>query len=252
MPRTDPRPQMRRGALVQCPQCGAEKWRALSELKRGYQYCSWRCYWLAREALTFDRLRGLKRCAMCSKWKPLDAFPHANNRKAIGSHGRQAYCSPCNLKKSNEWTLKNPEAKKRHRSQFYWRDAEKHRAKKRELSPQQRAEKNAKTRAWRKANMGKVLAWNKLRIHRKRAAGDGPDRWDLGWLICHQDARCTYCKEMLPDRKHLDHKTPISRGGLNELENMQWLCPTCNMKKGAKTHEEYSEALARERSGVLI
>lgn len=39
----------------------------------------------------------------------------------------------------------------------------------------------------------------------------------------------------------LDHVIPISRGGMNIDDNVQLLCPTCNLSKGAKTMEEWRE-----------
>jgi 5-methylcytosine-specific restriction endonuclease McrA len=41
----------------------------------------------------------------------------------------------------------------------------------------------------------------------------------------------------------LDHMTPISRGGEHTTDNLQWLCETCNLKKGTRTDEEYRAIL---------
>lgn len=56
---------------------------------------------------------------------------------------------------------------------------------------------------------------------------------------------CTYCGTVLvmgvrsPAQFHIDHKTPISRGGTNALENLTPSCRTCNISKGALTLEEF-------------
>lgn len=38
---------------------------------------------------------------------------------------------------------------------------------------------------------------------------------------------------------HVDHKTPLSRGGSNWPDNLQLLCPKCNGSKGTKTDDEW-------------
>jgi 5-methylcytosine-specific restriction endonuclease McrA len=38
---------------------------------------------------------------------------------------------------------------------------------------------------------------------------------------------------------HLEHKTPLSRGGTNAFDNLDVACRSCNCKKHAKTLEEY-------------
>jgi len=62
-------------------------------------------------------------------------------------------------------------------------------------------------------------------------------------MVCEQDARCIYCKELLPERFHIDHKMPVIRGGTNDRMNLQLLCGPCNSKKHTKTHEEYMQYL---------
>ena len=41
----------------------------------------------------------------------------------------------------------------------------------------------------------------------------------------------------------IDHKIPLSRGGSNDLENLQPVCPECNRLKGNYTNEEMHNAI---------
>lgn len=50
--------------------------------------------------------------------------------------------------------------------------------------------------------------------------------------------KCAACGST--EALEIDHKTPISRGGSCELENLQALCSACNRRKGRKTMEEFS------------
>jgi 5-methylcytosine-specific restriction endonuclease McrA len=56
---------------------------------------------------------------------------------------------------------------------------------------------------------------------------------------------CNYCRVDLDrgDRRswHVDHVVPISRGGLNEIGNLVVACARCNVSKGARTPEDWSQ-----------
>lgn len=55
-----------------------------------------------------------------------------------------------------------------------------------------------------------------------------------------QDNECIYCIAKLSENScELDHKTPLSVGGLDEPRNFQVLCQRCNREKHSKTHNEY-------------
>lgn len=45
---------------------------------------------------------------------------------------------------------------------------------------------------------------------------------------------CAICGDKLNDNFHADHKVPFSHNGKTILKNGQALCPSCNLKKGAK------------------
>ena len=49
---------------------------------------------------------------------------------------------------------------------------------------------------------------------------------------------CVACGKS--DELEVDHIIPLSRGGSNDLSNLQLLCSTCNRSKGAKTMQEWS------------
>lgn len=83
---------------------------------------------------------------------------------------------------------------------------------------------------------------------RRRALGltdPGFSTQDVFDLMEDQEYRCFYCSTDLKEDYHLDHKLPLSRGGLDTKENLCAACPTCNTRKGKKTHEEFTKVLGK-------
>ncbi len=70
-------------------------------------------------------------------------------------------------------------------------------------------------------------------------------------VIYHeQEGSCMYCGCGLPaDGFEVDHKVPVSRGGGDERENLQLLCPACSRRKGNMTDEEHRR---RYRLGASV
>ena len=59
-------------------------------------------------------------------------------------------------------------------------------------------------------------------------------------LYKKQKGQCMYCGIKLNIRYfHIDHKTPIARGGGNTPGNRQLLCAPCNNRKGDLTDGEF-------------
>lgn len=57
---------------------------------------------------------------------------------------------------------------------------------------------------------------------------------DINRLKVLQRSLCAVCKTKLKPGYHIDHIFPLALGGSNDANNLQLLCPTCNMKKNAK------------------
>lgn len=65
-------------------------------------------------------------------------------------------------------------------------------------------------------------------------------------LMEMQSGLCVYCKYEIEKKFDVDHKTPVSRGGSNNKENLQLLCISCNRSKRDKTHGEFLEWMKLE------
>ncbi len=58
---------------------------------------------------------------------------------------------------------------------------------------------------------------------------------NLKEMLEAQNYKCNFCKCEIHHglgNIHLDHIIPLSKGGKHSVDNVQWLCATCNMKKG--------------------
>lgn len=85
--------------------------------------------------------------------------------------------------------------------------------------------------------------WHRYR-DRVRESGGNLSKDIVNKLLDLQKGKCRICKTKInTGNMHLDHITPISKGGPNIDSNVQLLCPTCNLKKGAKLPEIHAQEL---------
>lgn len=99
-------------------------------------------------------------------------------------------------------------------------------------------------RQWKRSNPDTVRAANQRR--RTRKAGNGGSYTAAEWkTLCEQyNNRCLACGK--GDVKlTVDHVIPLSMGGSSDIDNIQPLCLSCNVRKHGK-HIDY-----RAKSGIL-
>lgn len=89
----------------------------------------------------------------------------------------------------------------------------------------------AALRRYRGANLERVREWGQRR--RGLKTGRLPNGV-ISFLYKSQKGLCVICRVGLNQKYHVDHITPIKLGGKHEKNNIQLLCPSCNVRKSAK------------------
>jgi 5-methylcytosine-specific restriction endonuclease McrA len=89
-----------------------------------------------------------------------------------------------------------------------------------------------RVRQYKQTDKGKAVV-HAAEARRRRATGSHTAA-DEAAILRAQNNCCAYCGHSLDDGKHLDHIHPLSRGGTDDQDNLQWLCPDCNQRKRDK------------------
>jgi len=154
-------------------------------------------------------------------------------------------CPECHRIARTSWAVANPEDPEQHKERLAaWFRA----------NPEKVATKSAR---WKRANPGKVAAWNaawfranpeRSRLHNARRLElirTNPGRESvttahLRLLMEAQDGCCRYCrKQLAAGLIDLDHRIPLSRGGVHAPHNLCWSCAGCNRRKGDRPEVEF-------------
>ena len=100
--------------------------------------------------------------------------------------------------------------------------------------------------SWKRENADKIRAYNHKRRASRLAITKHHTAGELGELLVRQGYLCNnpLCKKDLREfKRHIDHKKPISSGGSNDIGNLQWLCASCNLRKGQRDMEAWMNGL---------
>lgn len=94
--------------------------------------------------------------------------------------------------------------------------------------------------AWRRRNLEVGRRKENHRRARVRNAGGSYTREEWINVLTLWSNTCAYCG--MGGRITVDHRTPISRGGSNDISNILPACKTCNSQKHTQTETEYRAA----------
>ena len=101
-------------------------------------------------------------------------------------------------------------------------------------------------RQYRKKNPELIAALKRGYKAKKRGAEGYHTAADILRLFGEQNGTCAACPGEIANGYHVDHVEPLSAGGSNWPDNLQLLCPTCNLSKGAKPMAEWLAQKARQ------
>jgi len=102
----------------------------------------------------------------------------------------------------------------------------------------------ALSKIWRENNKEAVRTLNRNRKLRLKMVEGKHSASDISNILKLQKNKCAACAVVISGSNyHVDHIQPIALGGSNWPSNLQILCPTCNMSKGAKKPEDFYAGL---------
>lgn len=223
-------------------------------------------------------LTRFKRCSKCGCTKPAEK-PYFNRSKR-GRWGVQNFCRACSSAANRQWKKENPEraaayqkcyqeengeAERVRYREYYHKNKESLKQKRRERylanrelywerskkwrreNPERYARYGLEySRRWTAANREKARARVRRRTALLKGAGGTVDP-EVAWEMYEsQDGLCAYCETPLFGTYHLDHMTPLVRGGTHDWTNLAVACPKCNNRKYTKTTEEFMQTLREE------
>ncbi len=101
-----------------------------------------------------------------------------------------------------------------------------------------------KTREYAKANPEmRAAATNRYRARKMNCSGSYTAEQAAELLIA-QEYLCAYCDaDLRTVKKAVDHWMPLSRGGSNDISNLQWLCMSCNSRKSNRDPLEFEREI---------
>jgi 5-methylcytosine-specific restriction endonuclease McrA len=91
-----------------------------------------------------------------------------------------------------------------------------------------------RTREWAAAHPDKVRANARNGKAKRKNVPGKHSAADIAAIKKMQKNKCAYCRVRLGRKYHIDHITPVSKGGTNDRCNLQIACVGCNLSKGAR------------------
>lgn len=81
----------------------------------------------------------------------------------------------------------------------------------------------------------------RAREHGQEVRSDGTVTGEALRALFERSERCYYCtRELPPWKRTMEHREPLSRGGLHTMSNVVVACVQCNSAKGTMTEEEFT------------
>jgi len=170
----------------------------------------------------------MKICTLCKAEKDLSEF----GKQKGTIFGLRSACKKCHTKKAKLYADQNKEKIQDYRKLYNFENKEKLRNQCKEYRAKNITFVKLINLNWKKENLDLVRIYNQNRKAKKRMQVGKISKGIVKKLMEMQCGKCINCKtDLINSGHHLDHVMPINLGGMHADENLQLLCPTCNLRK---------------------
>lgn len=192
-----------------------------------------------------------KQCSKCKQTKDVSEFAKDRYKKS----GIRSYCKECGNKQTRRWADANRSVKNERNREYMNRSYPTKRGQRLAYNAKYYREHRERlleyardyNRTYFQEHKDEAYARNHKRRVLEKATDDGTVTGAFLKELRENQPNCYICNEPLdwdtPRAVHLEHKTPLSRGGANTAENVAYCCSHCNLSKHAKTEDEYLEVI---------
>ena len=146
--------------------------------------------------------------------------------------------------RSRKWTADNSEKSLARGKEWALKNRERSRAIKKKWSDANWEERKATIKEWKASNKSKLRIYSQNRRKLARSGGTKLSTDIASRLLVLQRGQCAICRISMT-KYHLDHIVPIALGGPHVDENIQLLCPSCNLRKAKKHPVEFMQSLGK-------
>lgn len=181
-----------------------------------------------------------KVCTKCKEEKSFEEFYKDKQKK----DGLCCSCKTC----IKEFRQQNEDDIRKQSKKYYQKNYEKIREKRKDYFAEYRKNNRKllreKGKEYRQTERGKETNYRKKLKRRSYKANVEFKPHKRKEILKRNNWTCQYCGIKVhdkrsgnwntPDKAHIDHIIPISKGGNSELSNLQVLCRTCNLSKSDK------------------
>jgi 5-methylcytosine-specific restriction endonuclease McrA len=159
------------------------------------------------------------------------------NREKINARNRDRYRSHGTSPAHRAWNMAHQEELRAYRDNYARSRGPR--------KPEQLARQYKRHAEWVRENPELINYYSRVRHARKRNA-PGSHTFPQ-WLekVALLGGCCIYCGRS-DVRLTADHKTPLSRGGSNAIENIVPACLSCNLRKHTRTAREFIDIKKRK------
>ncbi len=181
-----------------------------------------------------------KQCRRCERVLPVSEFYPCYSMRT----GYVPYCKPCNAEKRRLWRDKNRSHANAQQLAYNRKNAKLRKQWTATNRARFRVELREASRIYRQNHLAEHAESEGRRRARKRGSASLAATPELTaiYLVAHSSGilPCEYCGHPTgPRERHVDHRTPLSRGGQHTPENLSIACISCNLSKASQTAEEF-------------